>query len=249
VLRLRRFDPLDQEPGPAERGIAIHRTLERFLGSFPNSLPTDAVDELLRLGREAFVRSGADSSVLALWMPRFERAARWFVDFERDRRKKIGRSIIEVSGVMQVSCSFGFELRGRADRIDIVGSRQASILDYKTGRVPTQKQLKRLLAPQLPLEGAMLLAGAFGETGASSLAEFVHVQLTGGDPPGQESIAELDANESAEAARRLLEQMVARYENPAEPYRSRVAPFRVSEAGDYDHLARVREWWDAEEGD
>lgn len=248
VLRLRPLDPLDQEPGPAERGTAIHRVLERFLGSFPDFLPANAVDELLRLGHEAFVTAGADTPVLVLWMPRFERAARWFVEFERARRKRIERSVLEVAGVMPVASSFGFQLRGRADRIDMIGTR-ASILDYKTGRVPSDKQLKSLLAPQLPLEGAMLLAGAFGETGASILAEFVHVQLTGGDPPGKLCIAELDANELAQEARRLLEQMVSRYENPAEPYRSRVAPFRIAEAGDYDHLARVREWWDSEEGD
>lgn len=249
VLRLRRLDPLDQEPGPAERGIAIHRALERFLSSFPDSLPADAIDELLRLGRQAFVKSGADSPVLALWMPRFERAARWFVTFERERRKKIERSIIEVSGVMRVPCSSGFELKGRADRIDMIGLGHAAILDYKTGRVPSRKQLESLLAPQLPLEGAMLLAGAFGAANASGLAEFVHVQLTGGDPPGRECIAEPDANELAKEARRLLEQLVRRYENPAEPYRSRVAPFRMTDAGDYDHLARVREWWESEEDD
>lgn len=249
VLGLRPLDPLDQAPGPAERGVAVHRALERFLRNFANALPADAVDELLRLGREEFVKSGADSPVLALWMPRFERAARWFVDFERERRKKIERSVIEVKGVMPVACSSGFELRGRADRIDMTRPGQASILDYKTGRVPSGKQLESLLAPQLPLEGAMLLAGAFGDLKASSLAEFVHVQLTGGDPPGQECIAKLEANGLAGKALRLLEKLVARYENPGEPYRSRVAPFRVMEAGDYDHLARVREWWDSEEGD
>lgn len=249
VLRLRPLDRLDQEPGPAERGTAIHRALEKFLSSFPDSLPADAADELLRLGREAFVRAGADSPVLALWMPRFERAAQWFADFERARRKKIERSMIEVKGVMPVTCSFGFELRGRADRIDMTETGQASILDYKTGRVPSGKQIESLLAPQLPLEGAMLLAGAFGDTKISSLAEFVHVQLTGGDPPGRECIAEPDANQLAAAARRLLENLVTRYENPEEPYRSRVAPFRLRETGDYDHLARVREWWDSEDGD
>ena len=249
VLRLRPLDPLDEDPGPAERGIAIHRALEKFLGSFPNALPSDAVDELLQLGREAFVTSGADAPVLALWMPRFERAARWFVDFERARRKTIERSIIEVSGLMTVPCSFGFKLKGRADRIDITAAGQASILDYKTGRVPSRKQLEYLLAPQLPLEGVMLLAGAFGDTKASSLSEFVHVQLTGGDPPGRECIAELDANQLAEEARQLLEKIVARYEDPGQPYRSRVAPFLLREAGDYDHLARVREWWDSTEGE
>ena len=243
VLRLRPLDPIDQEPGPAERGSAIHRAMERFLTLFPGALPHDALDELSRLGRQAFVDAGAGASALALWMPRFERAARWFLAYESRRRKNIERSFVEAKGVWKIPSSLGFELRGRADRIDLFPGGKADILDYKSGRVPTNRQIQQLLSPQLPLEGAMLLAGAFADITISGLANFVHVKLTGGDPPGCELVAELDANQSAEQAGRLLAQLVQRYEQPAESYRSRVAPFRMREAGDYDHLARVVEWW------
>ena len=95
----------------------------------------------------------------------------------------------------------------------------------------------------------MLMAGAFTDCSASGLAEFVHIQLTGGDPPGRALTAELDADQCAQEAERLLVRLVLRYENPTEPYRSRVAPFRMRDAGDYDHLARVIEWSLADESD
>jgi ATP-dependent helicase/nuclease subunit B len=40
-----------------------------------------------------------------------------------------------------------------------------------------------------------------------------------------------------------LSTLIARYDDPAEPYRSRTAPQFVKEhPGDYGHLARVFEW-------
>jgi hypothetical protein len=50
--------------------------------------------------------------------------------------------------------------------------------------VPSDKQIEKLISPQLPLEGAMLLAGALGDHPATSLREFIHVRLTGAEPPG-----------------------------------------------------------------
>ena len=88
----------------------------------------------------------------------------------------------------------------------------------------------------------MLLAGALGDHRASSLREFIHIRLTGSEPPGREHIADVDANTKAAEALARVTARVARYDNPAQPYRSREMPFRLSDQGDYDHLARVREW-------
>ncbi|MBS0280048.1 MAG: hypothetical protein JSR25_02725, partial [Proteobacteria bacterium] len=35
---------------------------------------------------------------------------------------------------------------------------------------------------------------------------------------------------------------IARFDDPATAYHSRVRPFSTASEGDYDHLARVREW-------
>ncbi len=45
----------------------------------------------------------------------------------------------------------------------------------------------------------------------------------------------------AEALARL-KQRIAFFDDPSTPYHSRVRPYRAGVAGDYDHLARVREW-------
>jgi len=108
--------------------------------------------------------------------------------------------------------------------------------------VPSDKQIQKLISPQLPLEGAMLLEGALGDQRAASLREFIHVRLTGAEPPGEECVVNLNANSLAMDAIARLTARVARYDDPAQPYLSRVMPFRRSDEGDYDHLARVREW-------
>jgi ATP-dependent helicase/nuclease subunit B len=242
VLRLKPLHPLDEEPGPPERGTAIHAALERFLRSYPNALPADALTELLRFGDEAFAQAGATDAVLALWRPRFARAARWFLAYERERRAGVMHTLVEMKGTLEIQARETFTLRGRADRIDFFADGLASVLDYKTGRVPTDKQIKQLLSPQLPLEGAMLMHGAFGEARTRGMREFIHIQLTGGEPPGRECVADVDADSKAMEALAKLTAHVERYDNPLQPYRSRETPFRLSDVGDYDHLARVREW-------
>jgi ATP-dependent helicase/nuclease subunit B len=242
VLRLRPLDAIDEEPGPRQRGNAIHAALERFLTAFPAALPPDAMEHLLRLGQEAFAEAGATQAVLALWNPRFARAARWFLAYERGRRNQITKSYVEVKGSLEISAREKFVLRGRADRIDFFAGDAASLIDYKTGRAPSDKQIEKLISPQLPLEGAMLLEGALGDHRAASLGEFIHVRLTGAEPPGEECVVKLNANSLATDAIARLTARVARYDDPAQPYLSRAMPFRRSDEGDYDHLARVREW-------
>src|SRR5712671_6683713 len=63
VLRLRPLDAIDEEPGPRQRGNAIHAALERFLNAFPAALPPDALEHLLRLGDEAFKDAGATPAI------------------------------------------------------------------------------------------------------------------------------------------------------------------------------------------
>ena len=190
-MRLKPLDPLEAEPGPRERGIAVHAAMERFLRAFPGAIPGDAMDHLLRFGEKAFAEAGASPAAMALWRPRFERAAAWFLDYEQTRCNAGAVSAVEAKGGIVIPGSRPFTLRGRADRIDIFPDGSAAILDYKTGRVPSDTQIKTLIAPQLPLEAALLLQGGFAGLSAPRIRELIHVQLSGGEPPGEEAIAEL----------------------------------------------------------
>jgi ATP-dependent helicase/nuclease subunit B len=251
VLRLSPLDPLDGDTGPLEHGTSVHVALERFLKAYPNALPPDAELKLIGLAEAVFDEIELPRAVRALWYPRFVRAARWFIDEERKRRPNIARSLVEIRGTRTFDGPAGsFELRARADRVDVLKSGGGAIVDYKTGNPPTKTQVNTLLAPQLPLEGAILAAGGFVETGKLDPAELVYIRFGGGAEPGEvRNIGEV--SELVKDAEDRLVARIAAFDSAHTPYVPRVRPFRADMPGDYDHLARVREWsltgWEGDE--
>src|SRR5262249_11019847 len=107
-------------------------------------------------------------------------------------------------------------------------------------------QVKTGLSPQLTLEGAMLRGGAFAPIRAGvSVSQLVYVAVRGGEPPGDDHIVEFkdsDANAEAENALRRLTGVVTRFAQLDTPYRPLAHPMWKTHYGDYDHLARVKEW-------
>jgi len=233
ILKLRTLDPVDAEIGPLERGSAVHLALERFVSRFPGELPADAVLRLIEIAEGVFAAEGTPKAALALWRPRFAHAAAWFVEVERERRAKIAQSHVEITGRFAVTDKF--TLHGRADRIDILKSGGAAILDYKTGNPPTGSQIKAFLAPQLLLEGAMLASGGFDALGKRETEELIYIRFSGGKEPGE--IRQVDIGLIARLQQRIIDFSVQ-----SMPYLARVRPYRADIAGDYDHLSRVREW-------
>ncbi|HEY5338332.1 MAG TPA: double-strand break repair protein AddB, partial [Rhizomicrobium sp.] len=123
VLKLRPLDPLDAEIGPLERGTAVHDALEKFLIQFRDYLPDGAALRLIEIASEVFRNANVPKSALAIWQPRFIRAAHWFVTAERERRAGIAQIFLEIKGARDFAGPAGlFNLRCRADRVDILKS-------------------------------------------------------------------------------------------------------------------------------
>jgi ATP-dependent helicase/nuclease subunit B len=248
ILRLRPLDAIDTAPGAADRGTVIHGAIGDFTSAFAKGLPEDVLGHLLALGRQHFAALDEFPEARAFWWPRFEQIARWFADWETRRRPLIEAVQAEIRGEIEIPLGGrSFHLSARADRIERLGGGDYAILDYKTGQVPTARQVASGLSPQLTLEGAILRGGRFADIApGASLAALVYVSLTGGSPGGEEKPLEFtDSNPDAEADRALqkLAELARRFEDPATPYRSRERPmWRARAYGDYDHLARVKEW-------
>jgi ATP-dependent helicase/nuclease subunit B len=244
ILRLRKLEPLDAEIGPLQRGSALHKILERFVKEYP-ALPPDAdadADAVLTAITEE-VLAGLPNATLALWRPRFLRAARWFIGEERQRRQAIAESYVEVRGALILKTAGGdFRLHGIADRIDRLQDGSAAILDYKTGEPPSPKQVKTHLAPQLSLEGAILQAGGFDGVPPLLPSQLTYVQISGAAKAGEFKTVSADAAVLAAEALDRLMRRVALFDEASTGYAARVAPVRIDSAGDYDHLARVKEW-------
>lgn len=247
ILKLPRLDPVDDRVGAAERGSIIHGAIGDFARAYADVLPDDPYGELLRFGERHFAPLKDFPEARAFWWPRYERIARWFVDFESRRRANIAAAHAEIRGELPIATgSRAFRLTGRADRIERLVDGGYAILDFKTGAPPSNKQVQIGIAPQLTLEAAMLRNGGFpGLSGGGSIAELLYVRLDGGNPAGRECAVKfkdrsLDA--AADEALERLKTLVVRFEDEATPYRALVLSMWSHRYGAYDDLARVKEW-------
>lgn len=247
VLNLRAFDPIDADPGGAERGTFIHAALERFIDAYPDTLPPDAERQLLSLGRAALVDLRVPQDVEAFWWPRFEKIVHEFVRQENDWRQEAKPFATEVSGQYELVTSGGpFILSGKADRIDRLRDGRYAVIDYKSGGTPSKGEVRQGIAPQLPLEALMLRAGAFEGLPAGDTAELVYWRVTGSGQKPVERITFADGKpdiaEMTDAAAAGLAALVEKFDDPKTPYLSQPRAEAKPKFSDYEHLARVREW-------
>jgi ATP-dependent helicase/nuclease subunit B len=247
ILKLRELDPIDLPPGAADRGIVIHAALSDFTKAFAAALPADPAAALIDIGAKHFATLEDYPEARAFWWPRFRRIARWFAGWEALRRGSVAALAAEVSGKIDIPLGERvFTLRARADRIERLAGGGYAILDYKTGQVPSEKQVRIGVSPQLTLEAAILRGGGFRDIPAgAAIAELVYVSLKGNDPAGDAvpiDFKDGDANVHADRALAKLKTVAARFEDEQQPYLPLVLSMWKSRYGTYDHLARVKEW-------
>ena len=261
VLKLLALEPLDAEPDAAARGTLLHDAIGDFAEKFPEKLPPDALDRLLAFGKQAFAEYEDFPEVIAVWWPRFERVAHWFIGQEPERRRNIARIFAETNGRITFAVAGrDFTLSARADRIDLHKDGSVVILDYKTGTPPSAKEAIVGLAPQLPLEAAIVRGGGFKEIPAGRhIADIQIMWLSGGDPPGATSsfhpdqvggptkklfdelrLADLDALADFSLAK--LKVRLEQFADAKTPYLPVPRPKWKLRFGEYDHLARIKEW-------
>lgn len=246
ILRLVPLDPVDTPPGARDRGTVIHGAIGDFTVAYANGLPVDPQAQLLKLGAERFEKLNDYPEARAFWWPRFRRIAQWFVQWERTRRDTLATMHAEIKGEFKFPIGAReFTLSAVADRIEWRKDGTYAIIDYKTGQARTEKQVRTGLAPQLTLEGAILRSGGFKGLRAGSIGEIAYVTLRGGEPPGKPEIITFKDGtpdtQADHALKRLIE-LAVKFENADTPYLSLVHPMWSNHYGDYDHLARVKEW-------
>jgi ATP-dependent helicase/nuclease subunit B len=246
ILRLYPMDRPDEQADARARGTAIHAAFERFALAYPAAIPDDAATVFAGLYLEELEKAGLPHEAMAREAALAKEAAEWVADLERERRD--GRAIkVELKGERTIQGPAGpFKVTARADRIEVTRDGYGHILDYKTGRAPSKKEVATGFSPQLTLTAAILEAGGFAELGPLKPGDLTYLEITGRKPAGKVETRAAAGDESAEAAARALEglhKLIARFDDPAQPYLSRVAPqFVKARMSDYDHLARVFEW-------
>jgi ATP-dependent helicase/nuclease subunit B len=246
ILKLIPLAPLGYEKGAREIGTAIHAALANFICEFPSGpLPHDACERLLAFAKSELDGFLHDASFLSFEWPRIEAGLDHALNFERERREKRTEIFVETRGEWRFPLNDGstFVLSGVADRIEVDGN-VAAVFDYKTGKPPSNKQVEAGLAPQLTLEAAMIEAGAFEKIGKRAVDCAAYVRIGGADGGETQWVEVKDKSfpQLADEHRRRLVELLNQFREADAAYPSRPFVEFASRYGDYDHLARVKEW-------
>jgi ATP-dependent helicase/nuclease subunit B len=243
VLWLEPLKPVATTPDPARRGIIFHGAIGDFLTAYPEALPADVAKQLEDFGSRHFQQIADYPGLVSFWWPRFRRIAQWIAQTEPQMRDGVARVIAEQMGAIDLAIAGDtFRLSCRADRIDLLADGGARILDYKTGAVPSKKQVESGLSPQLTLQAAILARGGFRDVEARRTDKINYVHITGGDPAGEVEPIKIDVMDVAEKHLAELEKLLTAYALQSQPYLPRTGMEREDDEGDYDHLSRLREW-------
>lgn len=252
ILRLIPLDPIGVHLGGREIGTGIHALIAQFARHYPALAGQDHYAYMHNLAQTLLNAPLANHGYRLFQWPRNWAALQAYIQWEHEQRSAGSTPRVEINGHIDIDLDDGsrFRLTCQADRIDDV-SNAIRIVDFKTGRVPTSKQIQAGFAPQLTLEAAIMQAGGFDKVPAQKVTHALYVKLGGPrdiQPLSIESekiiLSDL-IDEHFAGLRTLLNQYrEADMVYPARPY-----PQYINEFSPYDHLARVKEWNVLEGGD
>lgn len=254
VLRLKKLDPLNQEPDARIRGTIIHTVAERLSKEHPEQIPDDAEAILERYANEEMARALLPRAVRALWRPRMAKAFHYLARWEREQRETGRPAVIEDFGEWRFAAPGGdFTVFAKADRIDALAGGGCAVYDFKSGDGGTKAQMLSGLAPQLPLEAVIAEKGGYAalDPAHREVRRTAYIRLNGANEGGEERhlLKEADLREVIDRAQARMPEIVTLYDDPQTPYSSQLRPrFEHRWPGDYDVLARRKEW-SVEDGD
>ena len=248
ILRLEPLGALDAETDDALFGTIVHQGLDECAREPGWAEQPDAVAKLAAAFGRAVLGRRVRGGLEAFWLVRLQRIADWVVAIERERMGVLGQADdmgTEQSGRWHDD---GFSVRGRADRIERRGAR-ITLIDFKTGKPPVEKDVESGRAPQLPLEAVIAEAGGFGPAYAQPVEELAYWKLSGGATEGETRALFADKPERLRAiieqARREIPILLANFADPETPYRDRPHPGRSPYDQPFAGVSRRAEWDDS----
>ncbi len=238
ILKLKPLEDIEPDLTMADYGTIIHKILEDFNNKHPNSFPENAEEELLEMGKNSFTQNKIAQEKQVFWWPKFVKMVKHLVELEKDYRQDIKTVHNECKGSWRFEAPAGeFTITAKADRIDETKDGKVNIIDYKTGKARSVKEVSRGFAPQLPLEGLIAQNGGFANIPAAEVEKLIYWQLGVKDTVVDDKVGKV-ITENEEH----LKETINLFDFETTAYICHPNPKRIPEYSDYEHLARVKEW-------
>ncbi|MFU7502690.1 MAG: PD-(D/E)XK nuclease family protein [Candidatus Tisiphia sp.] len=232
ILNLRSKDMIGQEPKISEFGSFVHKVLEQYSKNY-DKLENNKVGLILEISNNILQNTILPAYTQKIWQIKFIPIAESFIEFDEKRRSDFQYVYSECRGEILLNIG-GQELTiiGVADRIEVDKLGAAVIIDYKTGSLPSKKDVEAGLSPQLIIEGLMLQEGGFAMK-VHSVKQVTYVKISSSKPIIQTLEIDLtkeDLDRHKQGMMRVLEYYVT---NKNFPY-----DIDLLKYDDYAHLAR-----------
>ena len=247
ILKLYKLDDPEQDISVADVGNIIHNTLEDYLLKYPDTLPADGRAQLQTMLDNQLKPYATDKAFMAYRKPIYQRMADWFMAQEKSHRPHIAYSYSELDGHYDMRLSTGntVTLTARADRVDKMQDGTYRVVDYKTGKSATTKELSTAEKPQLLLASKILTDGV-ARSGGYTLptAQIATAQYWKIKGQNNDEIQDLSDNLSAwvENFTQQTDAVLSHFENGGAYTVCRdkdSVPYNP-----YQHLSRISEWED-----
>lgn len=241
VLGLKPLDPLLVLPDARIRGTLFHRIVEDAFAIGADCSDAGIIAQRLRDAARHHLAGLPWPGVAAQWTGQIDSIADHLAAEEHARRAT-GRPVaIERKGEFTVPGT-GIEIRGKADRIDLLDDGRLAIYDYKSGTPVSRDQLRHF-DRQLAIEAVIAEHGGFADLAAATVAFVSHIGLGRTPKTSCHEMVETDKLDLRTVTiQRELAQLLNAFDSDTKGYPSRRAMEKVRFEGDYDHLARFGEW-------
>lgn len=226
ILKLRKLDDISDRPNLADFGNFFHKISEDYTNYFPK----ESIEKLCNKYLEEIDIPQYSKNA---WKTKMMSIAPEFIAFEKTRREQTQSIYCEIKG------SLGLNIKGRkitifaiADRIEVGKKGEAYILDYKTGAIPTKKDITSGLSPQLLVEAIILAENGFGIP-IKKIEKIIYVKINSHSPYINTTEIELskeDIQNHKQGLTSLLEHYVTTNQYPIKPC--------IMKYDDYTHFAR-----------
>ena len=252
ILRLRPWEPIETPPDARLRGTLIHNAAEAFVRAKQQPNPASGIGlgnpdtdlaYYMQLIEQEMVRLQLPIDLKALWKSRIENAGRWFIENDNLRRlSNLEHVDVEVEGKLKISLPGPVDdawITARADRVEYYPHAGLSIVDYKTGTAPTNREVFSGKKPQLSLEALIFAQRPINKQNIS----IEYWAMGGGSDPGKvrniipPSDFEMTLNEALGDIETQLPALLNQRLNTLTPLGATAAGW-----GDYHHLSRLQEW-------
>ncbi|MBP9791710.1 MAG: double-strand break repair protein AddB [Rickettsiales bacterium] len=235
IMKIKKLEDVDKQPDQKDFGIFIHSVVDQFNRFFDTT--TDHKKLLINIATSVLQSITENKNIKHLWQLKLEKMSDWIINFETSKRQsKTIQIYTEVSG--EILINNHLTLTMKADRIEI-DQDMITIIDFKTGTIPTHQDINQGFSPQLPLESLIIKKGktktiAHTETKNKNI-QLIYIQLTPGKNLGKITSINITPEVAIDYIEKNLSSLINQF-NSGAPFL--ISP-RINKAPKYNDIAHL----------